>query len=118
MIGWSDLYVPFLPMIFAIILILGGCFHLCAMGLAFRPHRLPAWLYIMPVALLGMGFAIMYADKEVLTAQYIVLMSGIGLIIFALNAWIELWFIYKFNRVPVKATPVDDVIEVEAVEEK
>lgn len=118
MIGWSDLYVPFLPMIFAIILILGGCFHLCAMGLAFRPHRLPIWLYVMPVALLALGFSIMYIDKDVLTPQYIVLMSGIGLIIFALNAWIELWFIYKFSRVPVKATPVDDVIEVEAVEEK
>lgn len=112
MIGWSDLYVPFLPMIFAIILILGGCFHLCAMGLAFRPHRLPAWLYIMPVALLGMGFAIMYADKEVLTAQYIVLMSGIGFIIFALNAWIELWFVRKIYRIPVKSNTEEEVIDI------
>lgn len=112
MIGWSDLYVPFLPMIFAIILILGGCFHLCAMGLAFRPHRLPIWLYVMPVALLALGFSIMYIDKEVLTAQYIVLMSGIGFIIFALNAWIELWFVRKIYRTPVKSNPEEEVIDI------
>ena len=112
MIGWSDLYVPFLPMIFAIILILGGCFHLCAMGLAFRPHRLPIWLYVMPVALLALGFSIMYIDKEVLTAQYIVLMSGIGFIIFALNAWIALWFVRKIYRTPVKSNTEEEVIDI------
>lgn len=113
MIGWSNLFVQFLPMIFGIILILGGSFHLFTMGLAFRPTRLPIWLYIMPLALLALGFSIIYIDKATLTPQYIVLMSGIGLIIFSLNAWIELWFIRKINKVPIKNANIDSVIDVE-----
>lgn len=113
MIGWSNLFVQFLPMIFGIILILGGSFHLFTMALAFRPTRLPIWLYIMPLALLALGFSIIYIDKAILTPQYIVLMWGIGLIIFALNAWIELWFIHKISSVPAKNTNDDTVIDVE-----
>lgn len=116
MIGWSNLYVPFLPMIFGIILILGGCFHLCTMGLAFRPFKLPIWLYIMPMALIAMGFVIIYLSNSTLTAQHIVLISGIGLIIFALNAWIELWFMHKITRAPIKKSSDEEVIDVEAVD--
>lgn len=113
MIGWSNLFVQFLPMIFGIILILGGSFHLFTMGLAFRPTRLPIWLYIMPLTLLAIGFSIIYIDKNTLTPQYIVLMSGIGFIIFALNAWIELWFVRKINRMSTKSNNDNTVIDVE-----
>lgn len=113
MIGWSNLFVQFLPMIFGIILILGGSFHLFTMALAFRPTRLPIWLYIMPMTLLALGFSIIYIDKATLTPQHIVLMSGIGFIIFALNAWIELWFARKINRVPTKSSNDNTVIDVE-----
>ncbi len=116
MIGWSNLYVPFLPMIFGIILILGGCFHLCAMGLAFRPFKLPIWLYIMPLALIAMGFVIIYLENTTLSPQHIVLISGIGLIIFALNAWIELWFMHKITRTPIKKSSDEEVIDIEAVD--
>ena len=114
MIGWSNLFVQFLPMIFGIILILGGSFHLFTMSLAFRPTRLPIWLYIMPLALLSLGFSIIYIDKSTLTSQHIVLMWGIGLIIFALNAWIELWFMRKITRVPTTHTTTNNsVVDVE-----
>ena len=116
MIGWSHLYVPFLPMIFGIILILGGSFHLCAMALAFRPTRLPLWLYSMPLVLIAMGFAIIYLENTTLSPQYIVLISGVGLIIFALNAWIELWFMHKITRTPIKKSSDEEVIDVDAVD--
>lgn len=95
MIGWSELFVRFLPMIFAILLIIGGCFHLVAMAMAFRPVRLPMWLYVMPLALLAMGFTIIYLTA--LQPHHIVLIMGAGLILFALNSLIELWFTRKIT---------------------
>lgn len=115
MIGWSELFLKFLPMIFGTILILGGCFHACAMGMAFRPIRLPLWLYILPILLVALGLSIIFVDKAILLPCHIVLMTGIGLVIFAINAFIELWFTRKFNT-PVKSTNDPDVIDVEAVE--
>ena len=115
MIGWSELFLKFLPIIFGTILILGGRFHACAMGMAFRPIRLPLWLYILPILLVALGLSIIFVDKAILLPCHIVLMTGIGLVIFAINAFIELWFTRKFNT-PVKSTNDPDVIDVEAVE--
>ena len=65
MIGWSDMFVKFIPMIFGTILTLGGCFHLFAMAMAMRPIRVPFWLYILPIALIAMGISIIFIDKSI-----------------------------------------------------
>lgn len=63
-----------------------------------------------------MGFAIIYLENTTLSPQYIVLISGVGLIIFALNAWIELWFMHKITRTPIKKSSDEEVIDVDAVD--
>ena len=96
MIGWNEAYMKFLPIIFGVIVILGGCYHICAMAMALRPIKLPLWLYIMPLLLLVMGAIIVFAPKESLNEHTIVLMTGASLIIFAINSFIELWAAKKY----------------------
>ena len=93
-------------------LILGGCFHLCAMAMAFKPVKLPAWLYIMPIALIIMGLSILFIDKLVLLPHHIVMMTGIGLMIFAINVWFELWFIRKINSTQ-KPSHDSQIVDIE-----
>ena len=112
MIGWNSMFVKFLPLIFGLILVFGGCFHACAMAMAFRPVRLPIWLYLLPILLILMGLSILFIDKAKLHDAQIVLMTGIGFIIFAVNALIELWFTRKIKS-PVRKSTEPEVIEVE-----
>lgn len=112
MIGWSSMFVKFIPIIFGTILTLGGCFHLCAMAMAMRPIRVPLWLYILPIALIAMGISIIFVDKSILLDSHIVLMSGIGLIIFSINSFIEIWFSRKIK------TPIIGAAELEVIDIK
>ena len=95
MIGWHEAYMKFLPIIFGVILILGGCYHFCAMAMALRSFHLPLWLYIMPLTLTIEGSIITFAPKESINEHTIVLMTGLGLIIFAINSITELWVAHK-----------------------
>lgn len=112
MIGWSSMFVKFIPIIFGTILTLGGCFHLCAMAMAMRPIRVPLWLYILPIALIAMGVSIIFVDKSILLDSHIVLMTGIGLIIFSINSFIEIWFSRKIK------TPIIGAAELEVIDIK
>lgn len=111
MIGWSDMFVKFIPMIFGTILTLGGCFHLCAMAMAMRPIRIPFWLYILPIALIAMGISIIFIDKSILLDYHIILMTGIGLIVFSINSFIEIWFSRKIKSPMIGAAEIE-VIDV------
>lgn len=95
MIGWSESFEQFLPMIFGIILVLGAGFHSYVMALALRPTRLPLWFFAMPITLFVLGCVILFANTNTLSPSTIVLISGIGFIVFAINAWIELWTMRK-----------------------
>ena len=114
MIGWSDMFVKFITMIFGTILTLGGCFHLCAMAMAMRPIRVPFWLYILPIALIAMGISIIFIDKSILLDYHIILMTGIGLIVFAINSFIEIWFSRKIKSPMIGAAEIE-VIDVKGV---
>lgn len=114
MIGWSDMFVKFIPMIFGTILTLGGCFHLCAMAMAMRPIRVPFWLYILPIALIAMGISIIFIDKSILLDYHIILMTGIGLIVFSINSFIEIWFTRKIKSPMIGAAEIE-VIDVKGV---
>lgn len=114
MIGWSDMFVKFIPMIFGTILTLGGCFHLCAMAMAMRPIRVPFWLYILPIALIAMGISIIFIDKSILLDYHIILMTGIGLIVFSINSFIEIWFTRKIKSSMIGAAEIE-VIDVKGV---
>ena len=114
MIGWSDMFVKFIPMIFGTILTLGGCFHLCAMAMAMRPIRVPFWLYILPIALIAMGISIIFIDKSILLDYHIILMTGIGLIVFSISSFIEIWFTRKIKSPMIGAAEIE-VIDVKGV---
>lgn len=96
MLLWYEMYVKFLPFIFGIILVCGGVYHLCVMAIGFRPVKLSWWVYIFPVVLLAAGFIIIYV--ETLSQSQIVMLTGAGLIIFAVNSLLELWFIKMIQR--------------------
>lgn len=114
MIGWSSMFVKFIPIIFGTILTLGGCFHLCAMAMAMRPIRVPFWLYILPIALIAMGISIIFIDKSILLDYHIILMTGIGLIVFSINSFIEIWFTRKIKSPMIGAAEIE-VIDVKGV---
>ena len=42
-----------------------------------------------------LGCVILFANTNTLSPSTIVLISGIGFIVFAINAWIELWTMRK-----------------------
>ena len=114
MIGWSNLYVKFLPIIFAILLIIGGCFHFCAIAMAFRPTKLPTWLYLFPSLLVIIGLVVIYMDKAVLLPHHIVLLTGIGFVVFAINTMFELWFSRKITAPTKQQQESPDVIDIDA----
>lgn len=82
--------------IFAGILVLGGIYHFYILARAYRPIIFPGWLYILPAALVAEGTVIFFsAVKSDVPA--VVLMTGIGLVLFAVATVVELLSLYLFN---------------------
>ena len=87
---------------------------MCAMAMAMRPIRVPFWLYILPIALIAMGISIIFIDKSILLDYHIILMTGIGLIVFSINSFIEIWFTRKIKSPMIGAAEIE-VIDVKGV---
>lgn len=83
--------------IFAGILVLGGIYHFYILSCAYRPIIFPGWLYILPAALVAEGAVIFFSVvKDDVPA--VVLMTGIGLVVFAVATAVESLSLYSFNR--------------------
>lgn len=74
--------------IFAALLILGGAFHIYMLSLGYSPLRFPGWLYIFPALLIIAGLVILFLGAPTVVS-YIVLITGIAMVIFAVNSFLE-----------------------------
>lgn len=90
-------FSPILVYIFAGILVLGGIYHFYILARAYRPIIFPGWLYILPAALVAEGAVIFFSIvKDDVPA--VVLMTGIGMVVFAVATFVEAMSLYSFNR--------------------
>lgn len=81
--------------IFALTLILGGAYHLYIMWRGLRPARVPAWMFAVPFILAAGGIAIFIVPGLLYDQSNVILITGIGLTLFALTSFAE---IIAFNR--------------------
>lgn len=99
-------FSPVLVYIFAGVLALGGLYHFYILGCAYRPVIFPGWLYILPAALVAESAVIFFSSlKE--DVPSVVLMTGIGLVVFASATFIEALSLYMFNKKEASAAKVE-----------
>lgn len=119
-----DTFSSILVYIFAGILVLGGVYHFYILARAYRPIIFPGWLYILPAALVAEGAVIFFsAVRDDVPA--VVLMTGIGLIVFAVATFVEALSLYSFKRKEAAAAkkgavadrPTEAVVPAEKVVE-
>ncbi len=89
-------FTAFLIYIFSIAIFLGGCYHIYMLSKGIAPVRLPSWVYAFPLVLIVgpvvMFMLDMFAHR--INHTSIILAAGIGMIIFAVTSFIEI-FGYK-----------------------
>ncbi|MBD5198241.1 MAG: hypothetical protein HDS86_03675 [Bacteroidales bacterium] len=74
----------------AIFLILAGVWQFYILGYGFAPIKFPGWFYIFPIVLIVEGVVILCAGGVRESADVVVLMTGIGIILYAINSFFEL----------------------------
>ena len=73
---------------FAVLLILGGLYHLYVLAYGYRPLRFPGWLYIFPAVLVIAGVTMLIVGGPQIQ-NYIVLITGIAMVIFSVCSFLE-----------------------------
>ncbi len=97
-----DFFLPILVYLFGAIAVLGGLFQIYMLSYGFRPVKFPATLYIIPVVLLVGGVVMLFTghygeDGVGLADQTVLLMTGIGMILFAINTFVTKIMYKSFN---------------------
>lgn len=83
--GW---FIPVLVYLFGALLILAPLAMVYSMSRVATEPRLPGWSYVAPILVLIAGVVMIGLGRDRLTDQYITLITGIGIILFALNAFV------------------------------
>lgn len=89
-------FTSFLIYIFSIAIFLGGCYHIYMLSKGIAPVRLPSWTYTFPLVLI-VGSVVMFmldVFAHNINQTTVILAAGIGMIIFAITSFIEI-FGYK-----------------------
>ena len=73
---------------FAVLLILGGAYHIYMLAYGYRPMHFPRWLYIFPSLLVIAGVTMLIVGGPRIQ-DYIVLITGIAMVIFAVSSFLE-----------------------------
>lgn len=73
---------------FAVLLILGGAYHLYMLSYGYRPLRFPGWFYILPSLLVIAGVTMLIIGSARLQS-YIVLITGIAMVVFSVSSLLE-----------------------------
>lgn len=74
----------------AVILIIAGLWHIYILGYGFAPLKFPGWFYIFPVLVIVEGVVILCAGSVRASADIVVLMTGIGITVYAATSILEL----------------------------
>lgn len=82
---------------FAVLLILGGLYHIYVLAYGYRPLRFPGWLYIFPALLVIAGVTMLVIGGPQMQ-NYIVLITGIAMVVFAVCSFLEYAGQQSFTR--------------------
>lgn len=74
----------------ALVLIISGLWHIYLLGYGFTPVKFPGWFYIFPIVVIIEGVVILCAGSVRASADIVVLMTGIGITVYALTMMFEL----------------------------
>lgn len=80
-------FATVLVYLFALILILGGIFQICVMIWGYKEAQLSGWLYIVPIMLIVGGIIMMCSDSLLVNVPLMIIITGIGMILFGLNSF-------------------------------
>lgn len=90
---------------FGALLVIGALFHFYVLAISYRPVALPPWLYAVPLLLLGAGVYELYnfgVQNDSLTN----IITGSGLVVFAIGVFLESYFIGVHNKAVNKPSRV------------
>ncbi|MDE6490747.1 MAG: DUF308 domain-containing protein, partial [Muribaculaceae bacterium] len=102
MIVDPEALVSIIVYIFAGLLVLGGAYHIYMLAYGYRPQHFPGWMYVFPSALLIAGIVILVVGAPTIT-DYIVLITGIAMVIFSVSSFLEYAGQQTFNRKELQA---------------
>lgn len=95
MLIWAEWYKEILPMLFAVVLILGALMQLHTLLIGYRPLKFPAWFLAFPAVLAIVGCIIMFVKPEESTT---VLLTGICFVLFSVACFMEAWVVRAFKK--------------------
>lgn len=93
-----SVFVGIFIYVFAGLLILGGIYHLVFLGYVARAFKLSIGFYIIPIILILTGIVILCTSVDA-NASMIVLITGIGFLLFSVNA------VSEYVAVTSRSTP-------------
>lgn len=105
MVIFQSTFVVLVPYIFGIIVAILAIYQFFVLAVGVRPASLPAWLYIVPVALVGAAIYIFLSHAQ-RDDHLIMLVTGIALAFFGLFSIIEASLVphyRKKNQTPAQA---------------
>ena len=97
MLLFRERFVELIAFMFAIIVALGALFQFFLLAFGTQPIRLPSWLYVFPFALIG-GAVYIYLLTPESEDHYIMLVTGISLVVFGAAGFVEASMIGAANR--------------------
>lgn len=74
--------------VFAALMIISGIYHVCVLVFSFKPVKFPAIFYVLPTLLALCGIVILIIGASA-TKDYIVLITGICMIVYAVCCFLE-----------------------------
>ena len=105
MLIFESAFVALVTFLFGALLVIGALFHFYVLAISYRPVALPPWLYAVPLLLLGAGVYALYnfgVQNDSLTN----IITGSGLVVFAIGVFLESYFIGVHNKAVNKPSRV------------
>lgn len=96
-------FTGILVYVFSIGLIFAGLWHFFTLSYAFRPVKFPGWFYFLPLIILVGGVVILCSANIRDNIPVSVIMTGTGLIIFALTSFLENGYVSLIHHREKKA---------------
>ena len=93
------------------LMILAGLYHVVQLAFGFRPVRFPLLFYVFPVCLIICGVVVMVLGA-VKTMDYIVLVTGISMIVFSVISFLEVAGAASYRKEP-DLVPADSAVHTE-----
>lgn len=97
MLLFKSTFITFVPYIFGIVLAFLACYQFFVLAIGSRPATLPAWLYIVPLCIIGASLVV-FLQRPAGDSHLIMLTVGITLIVFGVFTIVESVLIDKERK--------------------